>query len=736
MLQSRAKKRDRSIDDDDSTSRWEQVSQLLFFLVLILGLTAILGVDLNWEGQFDLELGDPSTVDIVAPRSTTFESEVLTQSSRNDVVSGIYVYTPLDRNIGRQQTDRVRSVFRFIEVVRNDNFADNAEKIEYLQSIEALEIEDEIADTLLTVTLSDFETIRSETIAVVSEAMRSRILPDELSEVQAEGIRRISFGIPLELESVVEQIAPQFIVPNVFLDEDKTIEAREEAAESVAPVIQEITQGQPIIGVGETVRADHLETLDQLGLLQQDALRSYEIGRAFMASLLAALIIVIYWWRFVSIQQLTSRYLIILLILILLFVAAGRILLISDIFYLYPVISLAMLLTVIIRPRLAMVVVLVIAGLIGFIGEESLEPTVYVAVGSLIAIMLLRDRQRFGSYFRAGALGSIGNIAVILLFRYGPTLNYTDFSVDVFWGLLNGVILSPILTIAGFFLVGLFGILTVVQLQDLSRLDHPLLKELLRKAPGTYHHSIMVANLAEQAAEVIDANGTLVRVGAFYHDIGKMVRPEYFTENQVGVNPHDRTDPYRSAEIILDHVSDGLVMARRYRLPLTIQHFIAEHHGRGVLKVFYEKAKKLKEEAGVEAGLAEEEWEEVDMRAFTYSGPRPLTRESGIVLLADTVEAASSAVRPSTETEIVKLVNKLVDDHLKDGQLNRSNLTMGDLEKIKESFINTLKGRFHIRVQYPDTDDEEDEIPVEDEIEAMRQRRIPTIITRRGAGSR
>lgn len=734
MLQTRAKKRDRSIDNDDSKSRWEQVSQLLFFSVLVLGLTVILGVDLNWEGQFDLELGDPSTVDIVAPRSTTFESEVLTQNSRNDVVSGIYVYTPLDRNIGRQQTDRVRSVFRFIEVVRNDNFADNAEKIEYLQSIEALEIEDEIADTLLTVTLSDFETIRSETITVVSEAMRNRILPDELSEVQEEGIRRISFGIPLELESVVEQIAPQFIVPNVFLDEDKTIEAREEAAESVAPVIQEITQGQPIIGVGETVRADHLETLDKLGLLQQDALRRYEVGRAFLASILASLIIVIYWWRFVSIQQLTSRYLIILLILILLFVAAGRVFLLSEIFYLYPVISLAMLLTVIVRPRLAMVVVLVIAGLIGYIGEESLEPAVYIAVGSLIAIMLLRDRQRFGSYFRAGALGSIGNIAVILLFRYGPTLNYTDFSVDVFWGLLNGVILSPVLTIAGFFLVGLFGILTVVQLQDLSRLDHPLLKELLRKAPGTYHHSIMVANLAEQAAEFIDANGTLVRVGAFYHDIGKMVRPEYFTENQVGVNPHDRTDPYRSAEIILDHVSDGLVMARRYRLPLTIQHFIAEHHGQGVLKVFYEKAKKMKEEAGVAAGLVEEEWEEVDVRAFTYDGPRPLTRESGIVLLADTVEAASSAVRPSTETEIVKLVNKLVDDHLKDGQLNRSNLTMGDLEKIKESFINTLKGRFHIRVQYPDTDDEENEIPVEDEIEAMRQRRIPTIITRRGAG--
>ena len=722
-----------SQDDDLPNSRFDQFKLFIFFVALLLALTAILGLNFDRSGRFNLAPGDRSSVDIVAPRSLTYESEVLTESSREEVVSGIFVYTPLDRNIGRQQTNRVRTVFRFMEVVRNDALADTEEKIAYLQAIEELDIDRQTADILVDVSQQDFETIRDETASIVAEAMQDRIQEEQLTQVRSISLRRISFGIPLELESVVEELAPQFIVPNVFFDEDATATARAEAAQIVEPVIQEITQGQLIIGVGNTVRDDHVEMLEKLGLLQQQSIRWYELGRAFLAAMLAALIITIYWWRFTSTYEYANRSLIILFVLTLIFVAAGRILTELDLLYIYPIIALAMLLTVIMRPRLAMVVVLTIAGLMGYMDERTLEPALYTAVGSLIAIMLLRDRQRFSSYFRAGAMGSIGNIAVILLFRLAPNLDYTTFSLDIFLGLMNGLVISPIFTISGFFLVGLFGVMTVVQLQDLSRLDHPLLKELLRKAPGTYHHSIMVANLAEQAAEMIDANGTLVRVGAFYHDIGKMKRPEFFTENQEGVNPHDNLDPYKSAEIILAHVSDGLEMARKYRLPQTIQAFIAEHHGRRTLKPFYERAKSL---AGDEMENGEGDGngqEEVDISRFTYKGPRPYSRESGIVLLADTVEAASTAVRPSTEADIVKLVNKLVDEHAQDGQLNRSELTMGDIKLIKESFINTLKGRFHIRVRYPD--DDKKELPINGngstDVEAVRQRRIPTIITRR-----
>jgi putative nucleotidyltransferase with HDIG domain len=259
------------------------------------------------------------------------------------------------------------------------------------------------------------------------------------------------------------------------------------------------------------------------------------------------------------------------------------------------------------------------------------------------------------------------------------------------YGLANGIF-SAALTLAGFFIMGgLFGLTTTLQLQELSRLDHPLLQELLRRAPGTYHHSIMVANLAEQAAECIKANSTLVRVGAFYHDIGKMNRPPFFIENQEGVNPHDSLDPYSSARIIISHVSDGLELARRYRLPDRIRDFIAEHHGDRVVKGFYARAR---EQAGNEA-------DEVDVERFKHRGPRPRSRETGIVMLADAVEATSSALRPDTEKAIEKLVNSLIDDHLMEGQLDNSGLTLGDIKLIRASFIDNLKGRFHVRVKYP-----------------------------------
>jgi putative nucleotidyltransferase with HDIG domain len=201
----------------------------------------------------------------------------------------------------------------------------------------------------------------------------------------------------------------------------------------------------------------------------------------------------------------------------------------------------------------------------------------------------------------------------------------------------------------------------------------------------------MVANLAEQAAEQIKANSTLIRVGAFYHDIGKMNRPAFFTENQEGINPHDALDPYTSARIILSHVTDGLELAQQYKLPDRIRDFIAEHHGQRIVKGFYHKAVEL---AGDEANA-------VDREKFRYPGPRPRSREAGVVMLADAVESTSRALQPNTEKEIEKLVNTLIDEDLTEGQLDNSGLTLGDISVIRASFIKTLKGRFHVRTKYP-----------------------------------
>jgi hypothetical protein len=258
--------------------------------------------------------------------------------------------------------------------------------------------------------------------------------------------------------------------------------------------------------------------------------------------------------------------------------------------------------------------------------------------------------------------------------------------------LLNGV-LSASIALLGYYLFGnLFNITTSLQLTELSRPTHPLLRQLLLKAPGTYHHTIVVSNLAERAAAAIGADGFLARVGAYYHDIGKTVRPYFFTENIAdGSSPHDKLDPLTSAQIIISHVSDGVDLAQKYRLPLRLQDFIREHHGKTLTQYFYTQAQRSanQSEAVVEAN-------------FRYPGPRPRSKETAVVLLADTCEAAVRAIRPATREDLERLVRKLIDERVNEGELNECNLTFRDLQTIRDVFLQVLQGVHHPRVVYPE----------------------------------
>ncbi len=258
--------------------------------------------------------------------------------------------------------------------------------------------------------------------------------------------------------------------------------------------------------------------------------------------------------------------------------------------------------------------------------------------------------------------------------------------------LLNGGLSASIAMIGYLVLGNLFGITTSLQLTELSRPTHPLLRQLLLKASGTYHHTIVVSNLAERAAAAIGADAFLTRVGAYYHDIGKTVRPYFFSENIVDNNsPHDKLDPLTSAQIIISHVSDGIDLANKYRLPQRIQDFIREHHGRTLVKYFYIQAER-------EAG----DNEIVDIADFSYLGPCPRSKETAILFLADTCEAAVRAVRPATREELEALVNRLIDERVTEGELNESNITFRELQTIKEVFLQVLQGVHHPRIQYPE----------------------------------
>jgi putative nucleotidyltransferase with HDIG domain len=265
---------------------------------------------------------------------------------------------------------------------------------------------------------------------------------------------------------------------------------------------------------------------------------------------------------------------------------------------------------------------------------------------------------------------------------------------------LNGGLAASIALIGYFVMGNLFGITTSLQLTELSRPTHPLLRQLLLKSPGTYHHTIVVSNMAERAAAAIDADAFLTRVGAYYHDIGKTVRPYFFTENIApGMNPHEKLDPFTSAQIIISHVTDGLDLAERYHLPQRIRDFIREHHGRSLVKYFYYKALQEASEGQV-----------VDEADFRYPGPNPRSKETAILMLADTCEAAVRAVRPPNRDALGELVTNLIDERVANGELDESDLTFRELQMTKAVFLRVLEGVNHPRISYPEQAVVEEEI--------------------------
>ncbi len=695
------------MSDTDETERsiWQWLQKVargsflwLFVILLTLGMTLILSFNLVAPSSVNVTLDQPAANEILAPRSLTYISDLLTEQAREQAAASVTpIYTPLDLNIGRTQLGKARAVFAFIETVRADTQANEETKLRYTQAIEDLTIEETVGLNLLRLTQADYEIAKDDILGIINEMMRQDIREDQLSAALRSARRQASLDLTPTQENVVTNLAPQFIVATVFLDEEATAAARDEAVSAVEPVVRSVTKDQRIIRTGDIITETEIEMLTQLGLMQQE-LDWRGVGGLFIASLLSVTLIFLYWHQYHSQQRANGRYLIALALLLLIFTLAARLMTTGAgfIVYWFPIGALAMLMAVIFDSRFAMITTIVMAGLVGYLSRNSLEITIYMAAGGLLALLTLRDAyaQRINAFFRAGLLAALGHILAILIFRLPQNLDIIEILQLVLYGLGNGVA-SSALTLIGFFIMGgMFGVTTSLQLQELSRLDHPLLQELLRQAPGTYHHSIMVANLAEQAAEKVKANSTLIRVGAFYHDIGKMKRPEYFTENQAGASPHDTLEPTESAAIIISHVTDGLAMARKHRLPDRIRDFIAEHHGERVIKSFYMRAREQAEQAGQDP-------DSVDIEMFRHVGPRPRSRETGIVMLADAIEATSSALRPNSEKAIEKLVSSIVSDHLSEGQLDNSGLTLGDVKMIQDSFVKTLKGRFHMRVKYP-----------------------------------
>ncbi len=642
-----------------------------------------------------LAVGQSANEDILAPRAATYVSEVLTERNRASAAAAVAdVYDAPDARVARQQVLLLHDVLDYIDAVRADDFATPAQSRNDLLAIAGLALAAPDANLILNLGDNAWSDVRDEALAVLEQTMRARVRADQVEAVRRDVPTRISVSLSEAQARVVAALVTPLVAANSFYNEAATQAAREAARTNVEPVVPEIVPGQAVVKRGQVVTAADLEALRALDLLETKA-SWREPASAVLISTLAIAGLLLYTIRFNPELSQAPRKVVLLGLLFTSFLLAAR-LMVPDrtvLPFLFPAPALAMLLTVFISPHLAVIVSLALAGLVGYMGGHSLQIAVYIATGSITATLIVGRGERVNQFFWAGVVAALANAGVLLAFQLPDTgLDPLGLAQLLIASVVNGAI-SASLTLAGFFLLGgIFDITTSLQLIELSRPDHPLLRFILRNAPGTYQHSLQVANLAEQAAERIGANAMLTRVGALYHDCGKALHPQYFVENQLdGHNIHDALDPHDSARIIIGHIRDGLEMARRHRLPSAVRAFIPEHHG--TLRTIYQY-KRAVQAAGGDAAR-------VDPTHFVYPGPRPQSKETALLMLADGCEAIVRSERPQTEADIDRIVLALIQDRAAHGQLDDTNLTLQDLGHIRESFVTTLKGVFHPRLEYP-----------------------------------
>jgi putative nucleotidyltransferase with HDIG domain len=487
-----------------------------------------------------------------------------------------------------------------------------------------------------------------------------------------------------------ELISP-LLVPNSSFSEELTGQARDRAAEAVAPVRVSILQGQVIVRNGEQITKVQFEEIDKLGLGQAAPDVTSFAGWLLLAILVVGMLLG--WiWRFRPGLWHRNNVLILVGLLLVgatlaLKITAGR----PTLPFFLPTAAIAMLVAVLLDASIATILMAFVAVIGGAVNGSSLEITTYIFLGGLAGIVAIRRGDRLQVFLQAAVASFVVSALVVSVFSL---LGARDLRgvLELWFASAASAAGSGVAAVGSFAVLGsVFGILTVFQLLELANPSQPLLRRLLVETPGTYHHSLMVGNLAERAAEAIGADPLVTRVAAYYHDIGKLANPLAFIENQAGgENIHDQLDPEVSAGILKQHVVDGIDLAYRAHLPKALIAYIPQHHGTAIMSYFYARAKDL---AGPGAT--------VDQRKFRHSGPKPQTREAALIMLADGVEASVRSLTSRDEAAIRAMVSRIIDERTTDGQFDECDLTLRDLERIREAFVGQLLGMYHTRIAYP-----------------------------------
>lgn len=683
---------------------------LYIILVGGLGLLALFLLAITPQ-RYDLRVGDISHTTITASKDVV--DEISTARRREEAARQVEPSYLFKEGVASEVMQNLKSILTQINAVQQyghqtlqkhapDSPAAQAEyvfapaEIQYAHSLMTfINLADFQLQTLLRASDTQMADLNDNITSAVENTMNTTVREGYVNEAIQYLQQMIGYKTELDLlQNVVTPILRKVIQPNMVIDQEATAKLQEEARGAVEPVIYK--QGQNIVLARERVTANQLEMLRSLGLLDDENIDvvMYVGGSLLVALALMALVLVLLLFEPALLQN--PKKLIILMLILWITLAlsiCGQ--LIHN--YLAPVLLAAMMVTGLLGSTagfasgicMAFLAGALIAGGDSTYGTEMANLLLAALVSGVVAVCVIRQKPYRQQVLLCGVVTAMSNLLVILTIGFMTNNSVNDVFSNALWSAGAAIVASLLCVGLDPLVESFFHLATPSKLLELSNPNHPLLRRLLLEAPGTYHHSIIVANLSEAAAEAISANPLLARACAYFHDIGKLKRPLYFKENQMGENPHTHTNPYVSAAIVTAHTRDGLIMAQQYRLPQEIQDVIVEHHGDTPVMYFYHQA------------LQQANGQPVDIADFRYDGRRPRTKESAIIMLADTVEAAVRSMPDPNPQAIEEFIARLVRGKLEDGQLSQAPVTLSDIDKICEAFSTVLNGVFHERIEYP-----------------------------------
>lgn len=679
--------------------------------------------------KYDINLGEISQYDITATRDV--ENEILTLRRAEEAAAAespvlkrdnsvpIDVISKLDDFLVAVEKTKDTYVVSSDGITVGENDENEHETEVYENSVKSImevstdmgiPLTYELAGYLICgASDEDYNAFRTRTREIIRSGMSEDITKENLTQVvsEMEGMLERE-DIPDELKSFAGAIIRATVKTNSIIDEAATRQKRLEVYDNMLAQKVMIKKGARVLSIGDTVTDDKIKVLEELNLIDSAEFDYvFSVGILLIIIMLEALVILYLKKYCIRIYEKLNELVVMSITVIITLLAARFVSDYSNL--LIPVFIAPMLIAILLDIRLAIVMNLVLTIAVSLFTEGNFTFIVMAVISGTITPFIVSRANQRSTLSASGLLVAVLNALVIVFMGMMSKGTLRSIASDSIYAAVNGVV-SIVITIGLLpFLESAFNIITPLKLLELANPNQPLIKRLLMEAPGTYHHSLMVGNLAEVATEAIGGDALLSRVGAYYHDIGKIRRPNFFSENQLAENPHDKMSPNLSTLVITSHTGDGVEMAKKHKIPRAICDMIRQHHGTTLVAYFYHKAKKECRENTIK---------EDDYR---YHGPRPATREAAVVMLADSVEAAVRSMPDKTIGKIEGLVRKIIKDKLVDGQLDQCDITLKDLDTIANSFTKVFSGYFHDREKYPDigNDDNNELITSMEEVEYL-----------------